>query len=195
MPRVLRAVFAMLVMGSIFALPAAAQESTSGTDDLPACAQGPVEGAEYADWQTADLVDARTGETFRISDYSGCTIFVETMATWCSNCMMQLGNVQAAVPEVDPDEVVFLAISVETELSAEDLAAYADNNEFDWTFSVASPDLLGQLVDGFDRAIIVPPSTPHFVIAPDGTVGDLITGIQSTEDIVSLVTELSASGV
>ncbi|MEJ7837893.1 MAG: hypothetical protein WKF81_03710 [Thermomicrobiales bacterium] len=75
-----------------------------------------------------------------MSDFLGCTVFFETMATWCSNCLAQLNTVAEAVPQLDPDRHIVIAISVETELSAEDLANYADTNEFGWLFTVADAD-------------------------------------------------------
>ena len=136
-------------------------------------------------WQTMPLTDARTGETFTLADYVGKTVFVETMATWCTNCRQQLGNVKSAVANADIDQVVFIAISVETDLAAETLAQYAEDNGFGWTFAVASPDLVRALADTFGPTIANPPATPHFLIHPDGSHGDLVTGFESGDAILA----------
>jgi thiol-disulfide isomerase/thioredoxin len=138
-------------------------------------------------WQQIPLVDARTGETFTLADFAGKTVFVEPMATWCSNCRRQLQNVREAKRQFSGDDVVFFALSVETSLSAETLAQYSAAEGFDWTFAVLTPEMLQQLVDQFGRAIGNPPSTPHFVIRADGTTTDLITGIDPPETIVALL--------
>lgn len=135
-------------------------------------------------WQTVALTDARTGETFSLADFAGKTVYVEPMATWCSNCKQQLNNVKQAKAALG-DDVVFVGLSVETNIAAADLASYADANGFDWRFAVLTPESLGQLVDAFGRTIANPPSTPHFVIAPDGTVTGLNTGFVSADDLVT----------
>lgn len=137
-------------------------------------------------WQTIPLTDARSGETFTLGDFAGKTVFVEPMATWCSNCRQQLTNVQQARAQMSSDDVVFVALSVETTISSEDLAQYADGLGFDWTFAVMSPELLQALADEFGRTVTNPPSTPHFVIRADGTVSELVTGIQSADEIAAL---------
>jgi peroxiredoxin len=140
-----------------------------------------------AAWQTLPLTNARTGETFTLSDFAGRTVFVEPMATWCSNCRRQLMNVQQARTSLNDDEVVFIALSVETNISDADLARYADGLGLDWTFAVMSPEMLQELAAAIGRTVANPPSTPHFVIRPDGSVSDLLTGIKSPADILALV--------
>ncbi|MCU0497190.1 MAG: redoxin family protein [Anaerolineae bacterium] len=140
-----------------------------------------------APWQTIALTDARTGSPFTLGDFGGKTVFVEPMATWCTNCRSQLNNVREARAQLNRDDVVFIGISVETNLSAADLAQYADTHGFDWIFAVATPELLTELTLAFGRTITNPPSTPHFIIQPDGTVGPLITGIETVDQILQQV--------
>ena len=73
-------------------------------------------------WHDLPLTNARTGETFRLSDFTGKTVYVEPMATWCINCRMQPGMVREARARVAPDRFVFVALSVETSLSNAQLA-------------------------------------------------------------------------
>lgn len=151
------------------------------------------EGGEMMDdnmaaaWQQLVLTNARTGETFTFADFAGKTVFVEPMATWCSNCRQQLGNVSAAKAQLNSDEVVFVALSVETNISDAELAQYADAAGFDWLFAVATPELLQALVSTFDRTITNPPSTPHFIIRPDGSTTALVTGIEPPELLIEAI--------
>jgi len=168
------------------------QHDTMASDDMAAADDTMADDsmaedtmAAAAAWQTVPVTNARTGETFTLGDFAGKTVFVEPMATWCSNCRQQLTNVQQARTQINSDDVVFIALSVETTISNEELAQYADNLGFDWTFAVMSPELLQALSDEFGRTITNPPSTPHFVIRPDGSVSDLVTGVESAEAIVA----------
>lgn len=148
-----------------------AENAEAMVEDLPA-------------WQTMALTNARTGESFMLADFAGKHVFVETMATWCPNCRQQLGNVKSAVARADGEKVVFVAISVETDLAAETLAAYADDNGFDWTFAVATPAMVQALAETFGQTIANPPATPHFILLPDGSHGDLVTGFESGDQLL-----------
>jgi len=168
---------------------------TSAADesmDAAAAADTAAEPAvERPAWQQLPLTNARTGETFTLADFADKTVFVEPMATWCTNCRQQLNNVRAARGQLNSDDVVFVALSVETNISAEQLAQYADNADFPWLFAVATPDLLNELVANFGRTITNPPSTPHFIIRGDGSTTDLVTGIESPDQLIS---QISAAG-
>jgi cytochrome oxidase Cu insertion factor (SCO1/SenC/PrrC family) len=138
-------------------------------------------------WGQLALTNAVTGEPFTLADFSGKTVFVEPMATWCTNCRAQLDNVSQARAGLDPEQVVFVALSVETTISDGELAAYAQNNGYDWVFAVMTPEMLAELANSFGRTVTNPPSTPHFIIRPDGGVTDLVTGIESPDEIAAAV--------
>ena len=136
-------------------------------------------------WKTIALTDVRSGETFTLADFAGKTVFVEPMATWCTNCRRQLGNVSQAKAQLgDSEDVVFVSLSVETNIGNGDLANYTEETGFDWAFAVATPEMLVSLVESFGQSITNPPSTPHFIIRPDGSTTDLTTGFESPEEIL-----------
>ncbi len=136
-------------------------------------------------YQTLPLVDARTGATFTLADFAGKTVFVEPMATWCSNCRSQLRNVRSAREQLAGEDVIFVALSVEVGLGNDALASYTESNGFDWYFAVVDTAMLTELVNVFGRTVTNPPSTPHFVIRPDGTTTSLSTGAKSVDQIVA----------
>jgi hypothetical protein len=91
--------------------------------------------------------------------------------------------VRELYPQLSAEEFVFVGLSVETNLRANQLASYADSNGFAWRFAVMTPAMLGAIVDQYGSRSIVPPSTPHFVIAPTGVLSALSLGIHSAADI------------
>lgn len=145
-----------------------------------------VDLASLPAWQTLPIVNSLTGETFTLADFNGMTVYVQPFATWCTNCRAQLNNVNEIIAQTDA-EVMYLAISVETNVSAADLQTYAANNGFNMNFAVATPELLTELVGAFGRAIVSPPSTPHFVIRPDGSFTDLNTGSKSVDELLAFL--------
>jgi len=135
-------------------------------------------------WQTIEIVDV-DGETFTLADFIGTPVLVETFATWCSNCRAQLGDTQQAAAALGDDAEV-VALSVETSISADEVAEYAADNGFiDIRFAVMGPELLAELADAFGTTVANPPSTPKFVIDAAGDATELLTGPESVEDIVA----------
>lgn len=162
------------------------QSGMTATEKDATAAMSGAEAMAAPAWATLPLVNARTGETFTLADLSGKTLFVEPMATWCTNCRRQLTNVREAQAQLG-DNVVFIALSVETNLTPAELAQYADKEGFDWLFAVMSPEMLRELSAEFGQTITNPPSTPHFLVLPDGSVTDLVTGIESPTDLVQRI--------
>jgi len=139
------------------------------------------------DWTSFELINAKTGETFTFADFAGKTVFIEPMATWCTNCLNQQRRIKDVVGELSPDEYVIFSLSVETTLLPEDLGEYANRHEFGWNFAVASDELLMALVQQFGRSVSSPPSVPHFTISADGTAGNFSTGSKTGEQFLALV--------
>jgi thiol-disulfide isomerase/thioredoxin len=160
---------------------AVTETSAIAGDTMPAAA-----ASERPAWQAIPLTDARTGAAFTLADFAGKTVFVEPFATWCSNCRQQLANVHTARQQAG-ENVVFVALSVEPNIGNEALAAYAEQTGYDLVFAAMPPELLQALAAQFGQTVANPPATPHFLIHPDGTTSDLVTGIETAEAILAQV--------
>jgi thiol-disulfide isomerase/thioredoxin len=141
--------------------------------------------ADAAPWQKLSINDV-TGKAFALTDFHDKEVYVENFATWCPNCKKQLGNVQKAAA-ANPD-AVFIAYSVETDLSAEKVAAYAKANGFtNIRFAVMTPEMLAAMSSALGKDAINPPSTPHFVIGKSGKPGALKTGYEDDAAITASI--------
>lgn len=141
---------------------------------------------DYTSSAVVESVATRAdGSTVRIADFAGKVVFVETFATWCSTCRSQLRQTDAAAEQVG-DDAVFLILSVEADLPPADLADYAQKNGFtNVEFAVLSREGLVAFDEAFGRSVLNAPSTPKFVVAADGTVGEMTTGKESVEQILA----------
>jgi len=153
------------------------------TEDSAAAARAVLESKA---WATATLTDVATGQPFRIADFAGRTIFVESMAIWCSNCRAQQARFQEALAQLDPAEVAYVVLTVEPSESADALAGYKASQGFQGSYAVAGTGVSGALVDEFGPIAISPPSVPVVIVRPDGTV-EFRTGPKSADDIVATV--------
>lgn len=91
---------------------------------------------------------------------------------------------KSARASIQGDNVVLVAMSVETTVPAANLLAYAKVEGFDWVLAVATPELLRALVDECDRKLANLPATPHFLIHPDGSFSKLAAGAMSREELL-----------
>lgn len=170
---------------ALWLAPPAATPEVGDAAQAPAAEDAPA-------WLAAELTDACSGETFALADFAGKTVYVETLATWCPPCRDQLARANeaaASIPEAERGDVVFVALSSEVGLPRETLAAYAADNGFPFVFAVMPAEMLKAMADDLGREIAVPPATPHLIIAPDGTVGELRTGSTAPEDLLALLEE------
>jgi hypothetical protein len=41
------------------------------------------------------------------------------------------------------------------------------------------------MVEAFGRTVVTPPSTPHFLIRPDGSLSKIFTGSHTAEELIA----------
>jgi thiol-disulfide isomerase/thioredoxin len=172
---------------SIILVISFALAACSSTANTPApTTRTAVNSANNApDWTRIPLTNARTGATFTLASFAGKTVFVEPMATWCTNCRAQLPGVEAARLQLNSDQYVFVGLSVAENVDNATLAKYVDDHNWKFIFAVVPDDLTKAMVDVFGRTAITPPSTPHFIIRPNGTITQMTTGFHSPDDLIS----------
>jgi hypothetical protein len=156
------------------------QDTTPTAESLAGGAQ-----ASNSTWLTLPLVDAHTGETFTLADFTGKTVWVEPMATWCTTCRGQLPRVEAARVALNSDQYVFVSFSVAENVDNATLAQYADDQGWHWKFAVATEALIQGMVDTFGLTVVTPPSTPHFIIRPDGSLSAIAIGQPTADEIIA----------
>ena len=136
-------------------------------------------------WATARLTDVTTGETFAIADLAGRTVFVESMAIWCTNCRAQQARFADALEQLDPETVAYVVLTVDPGETADDLARYRKDRGFKGMYAVAGKAVSKALADEFGANALNPPSVPLVLVKPDGTVS-FSTGGESADEIVKL---------
>ncbi|HVU11659.1 MAG TPA: redoxin domain-containing protein [Phototrophicaceae bacterium] len=144
-------------------------------------------------WLSTPLVSAETGQTFRLTDFSGKTVYVELMASWCTNCRIQQGNVRTVKGQLSADDYQFVSLSVEPKDTTALMATYRTQYNYPWTFAIVPKDMLAALVEQFGQSVTNPTATPHFIISPEGAISQLSTGIKSADELTSALTAASGA--
>jgi len=141
---------------------------------------------ELPDWFYRDLTNVTNGETFRIVDFQGKVVLVETLATWCSNCLRQQNEVLSLMGQMgDRDDFVSLGIDIDTNGQADQLADYVSKNGFFWLYTVADSALVDDIGALYGPQYLNPPSTPMLIIDKQGNTHQLPFGVKSAADLLS----------
>ena len=178
-PLTLSFTLAAVVFLGACAADTASTEDTNTTAEAPAATETETATeAPAADGELTalPLTNVATGESFTLADFSGKTVLVKPMATWCGKCKTNLQGVREATAELGEGDYEIVALSVEDSLPDEDLAKYATEEDFDFTFAVATPETMRALDAKFGQTALNPSIGSRFIISPDGEISELTTG-------------------
>lgn len=89
---------------------------------------------------------------------------------------------------LDREKVTWVALDVDPGETAGQLAAYAEDRGFDFTYALAGPDLSRALSDEFGAVVLSPPSTPVIVVGTDGQVTMTEIGQKDPDRLLELAT-------
>ncbi|MGD2181559.1 TlpA family protein disulfide reductase [Lusitaniella coriacea] len=143
------------------------------------------EAATDVELTSIPLTNVATGESFTLADFSGKTVLVKPMATWCGKCKANLQGVKEASAQLGEGDYAVVAISVEDSLPDEDLAKYANTEDFDFNFAVATPEMIRALDAKYGQTALNPSIGSRFIISPDGELSELTTGKVDPANLVA----------
>jgi thiol-disulfide isomerase/thioredoxin len=144
---------------------------------------------EMADWLGTSLVDARTGRNFKISDFTGKVVLVETMAVWCTTCFaqqQQILDLHAALG--NNSDLVSVSLDIDPNETQDILMKYVDSNSsFNWEYAISPAALSREFGKTYGDQFLNPPSTPVLIIDRHGIAHPLPLGIKSAEALMKAV--------
>jgi hypothetical protein len=153
-------------------------------EDMSDAPSGDV-AMDMPDWFKTELVNVSTGETFRMADFQGKVVLIETMAMWCSNCLKQQQQVKALHELMgERDDFVSVGLDIDINEDADTLAKYVERNSFDWIYTVVPAEVGRDLGNLYGNQFLNPPSTPMLIIDAKGEVHPLPFGIKSAEKLL-----------
>jgi len=136
-------------------------------------------------WFNVQMTDVTTGKSFKISDFSGKVVLVDTMATWCPTCqgeMSEVGRLPGLVG-ASASDLVTISLDVDPNEDETILKKYAAANGFTWRIAVAPIEVGRFLEMNYDQQYLNPPLQPMLFIDRTGGVYGLPFGIKSAESI------------
>jgi thiol-disulfide isomerase/thioredoxin len=141
-------------------------------------------GMQIPVWFSTPLTDNTTGNTFSIIDLKGKVVLVETMATWCPNCLKQQKEVKSLLEGMaGNDGLVMVALVVDINTLPEELKEYTVKNGFNWHYAIPSAEVIRELGQLYGEQFLNPPATPMFIIDKTGDFHPLPFGQKSAEQL------------
>lgn len=131
-------------------------------------------------WLDTILKDVKTGEDFKISDYKGKPVLVESFAVWCPNCKRQQQTIQE-FHEVVGDNVISVALDTDPNEDEQTVLDHIINNGFEGRYVVSPKDFTQSLIDEFGVGIVNAPSIPMILVCEDQSTRLLDRGHKSIE--------------
>lgn len=176
----LASVVSLLACGVILGGCASAVSTPVFSDPIPV-----VPAPTVPSWFNVEMTDVTTGNAFKISDFTGQVVLVDTMATWCPTCQGEMSQVQQ-VPSLlgaSGKDLVLVSLDVDPNEDAVILKKYATTNGFDWRIAVAPIEVGRFLETNYDQQYLNPPLQPMLFIDRTGGVYGLPFGIKSASSI------------
>jgi len=174
--------------------PDAMMSHATGTPDVMMPNETAAPGAsgssmEMADWLGTALVDARTGQNFKISDFAGKVVLVETMAVWCTNCYAQQQQIQSLHGLLGSNaDFVSVSFDIGPNETPDILKKYVDNNSgFNWMYAIAPADLTREIGRTYGDQFLNPTATPILVIDRHGIAHPLPFGLKNAGDLMKTI--------
>ncbi len=137
-------------------------------------------------WRQTQLKDVRTGQNFKVSDFAGKKVLLESFAVWCPKCKQQQDEFVKFKQEM-PDVIL---VSLDTDPN-EDEARVKDHIEkysYNWYFAISPAETTKVLIDDFGLEIVSAPATPVILVCEDQAARFLKSGIK---DVAELKQELA----
>lgn len=135
-------------------------------------------------WLDTELMDVKTNKTFKISDFKGKTVLLESFAVWCPTCLKQQNEIKK-IHDEKGDEIIHIALDTDPNEDKAKVLDYIYKNKFNWFYAISPIEMTRELSDKFGLAFINAPSAPVVLICPDQTSRFLKKGLKKSDELLS----------
>jgi cytochrome oxidase Cu insertion factor (SCO1/SenC/PrrC family) len=135
-------------------------------------------------WLDTTFTNPASGMTFKINDFKGKVILVETFAQWCPTCLAQQKEVVKLHQMLGMNsDLVSVSLDIDPNENADMLKAYLAKNGFDWNFAIAPKAVIREIGQKYGDQFLNPTSAPMLIIDRQGQAHPLSFGIKSAADL------------
>jgi len=137
-----------------------------------------------SDWRNYEFTDVSTGTNFKISDFSGKPVLLESFAVWCPTCLQQQKEIKK-LKLAENDAVIHISLDTDPNEEEEIVKNHKESNRFDWYFAVSPAELTQSLIDEFGIGFVNAPTAPVILICEDQSARMLGRGVKSVDELKS----------
>ncbi len=137
-------------------------------------------------WMDIELRDVATGREFKISDFKGKPVLMESFAVWCPTCTEQQKQTKALEKRVG-DAIIHVSLDTDPNEDEEQIREHIEKNGFDWLYAISPIELTQALIDQYSIKVVNAPAVPMILICPDQSTRFLRSGVKTPDDILAEV--------
>ncbi|MCK5660026.1 MAG: redoxin family protein [Methanosarcinales archaeon] len=137
-------------------------------------------------WANIELTDVATGESFKLSDFKGKPILVESFAVWCPTCLQQQ-KITEKLKSTEGDAIIHVSLDTDPNEDEAKIKEHIETHGFDWYYAVSPIELTTALMDEFGQSVVFAPGAPVILICEDGSARLLKKGVKSANVLLSEV--------
>ncbi len=150
----------------------------------PTAPTPPVASPAASAWMDIELTDVATGQTFKISDFKGKPVLLESFAVWCPTCLAQQRETKKA-KQSESEGVIHISLDTDPNEVADQVREHMERNGLDWYFAISPVELTQALIDEFGLSVVAAPRAPVVLICEDQSTRFLRSGVKSAEELIS----------
>jgi len=128
-------------------------------------------------WMDITLKDVNTNTEFKISDFRGKPVLLESFAVWCPTCTRQQKEIKKLHDELG-DSVISVSIDTDPNEDEQKVIDHASRNGFNWRYAVSPVELTRSLIDDFGTTVVNAPQVPVILVCEDGNSHFLKNGVK-----------------
>lgn len=141
-----------------------------------------------ADWLGTSLTDARSGGSFKLSDFSGKVVLVELISVNCSSCAAQGQQLQSLGQMLGgKSDFAIVSLDINPMDTPAALAKYVQSNSFNWMVAIAPSALSHELGQVYGSRYLDSASTSILLVDRHGVVHPQPAGLESAPDLLKAV--------
>jgi len=175
----------LLGMFSIIGLVSCTSDGTVTPTPTPTPTPAPAPSPATAPgWMDIELTDVATGQTFKVSDFKGKPILLESFTVWCPTCLAQQKEVKK-VKQIEGENIIHISLDTDPNEDEDKVREHIEKNELDWYFAVSPVELTQALIDEFGLNFVSAPRAPVVLICEEQSTRFLRSGMKSAEELIS----------
>ena len=165
------------IIGIIFSSGCIQQKSPEGTIQ-------PTGITSAKAWMDIELKDVTTGNKFKLSDFKGKPILLESFAVWCPTCLEQQKKI-SELKSNEGDAIVHISLDTDPNEDEAKVKEHVKRYGFDWYFAVSPIELTNALRDEFGLGIVNAPAAPVVLICQNQSARFLRRGVKPPDELLS----------